>query len=134
MKIWITIPIILLLTGCMSSPTIQPSVGSSNPNQPPSGTTGSGSAATPIQLTNGPLSVTIYTPEQNATVTEATVSIQGSVSEETVLTINTDIYTLSPGNFTQTVSLGEGLNALQIVASDFSGNEVDLILSVTYQP
>ncbi len=140
MKILSVVLLILLLAGCASAPNAQAPGSSSNPNQPVpgnsgvGGNSGAGPAITPVLLTNGPLTLTIYTPQQNATVSESTLAIQGNVSEETVLTINDAIYTLPAGKFSQSVNLDEGPNAIQIVASDLNGNEVDMILSVTYQP
>jgi hypothetical protein len=60
--------------------------------------------------------------------------LSGNVSRDAVLTINDEIYVLPPGDFSIPLTLEEGPNALEIVASDTDGNEVDLILTVTYQP
>ncbi len=69
-----------------------------------------------------------------AIVSQPSVEVRGTVSTDAVLTINDDIYVISAGAFTETVALQEGPNAIQITASDMSGNEVDEILTVTYQP
>ncbi len=67
-------------------------------------------------------------------MTEPQINLVGKVSRETVLTINNDIHILPFGDFSIPLTLEEGPNTLEIVASDNDGNEVDLILTVTYQP
>jgi hypothetical protein len=114
MRIWKILPLVILLAACsapLASPTPVPAV-----------------------LHQGPLTLTIYSPQDQATVSNSKVDLRGNVSEDAVLTVNDDIYVLKPGEFTQSVSLSEGLNAIQIVASDLSGNEIDTILTITYQP
>jgi len=113
---------VIWLVGC-SSPAV-PSVVS--PAGPPT--------ATPAVLSHGPLTLTIDSPQDQATVSDPNMDVKGKVSEDAVLTINDEIYDLKAGEFTQSVQLTEGLNAIQIVASDMAGNEVDLILTITYQP
>jgi hypothetical protein len=87
-----------------------------------------------VVSTNGPFTLTIFSPQDKATVSTQSMDLKGEVSSDAVLTINNETYVLNPGAFTQPVSLEEGLNAIQIVASDMNGNEVDLILTITYQP
>jgi len=114
MRILKILPLVILLAAC-STPVVSPT-------------------PAPSVYHQGPLTLTIYSPQDQATVSSSKVDIKGTVSEAAVLTINDDIYVLEPGEFTQPVSLSEGLNAVQIVASDMDGNEIDLILTLTYQP
>ena len=114
MRIWKILPLVILLAAC-SAPPASPT-------------------PAPAVLNQGPLTLTIYSPQDQATVSSPTVDLKGKVSEDAVLTVNDEIYTLKSGEFTQPVSLSEGLNAVQIVASDMAGNEIDLILTITYQP
>ncbi|MEA5077953.1 MAG: hypothetical protein VB013_05235 [Anaerolineaceae bacterium] len=58
--------------------------------------------------------------------------LTGRVSEDSVLTINDEIFLLDAGNFSLQIPLEAGPNVLQIVVSDDSGNEIDLVLTVTY--
>ena len=122
MRPWKILPLVIWLVGC-SSPAVSSVV---SPAGPPT--------ATPAVLSNGPLTLTIYSPQDQATVSDPNMDVKGKVSEDAVLTINDEIYDLKAGEFTQSVQLTEGLNAIQIVASDMVGNEVDLILTITYQP
>jgi archaellum component FlaF (FlaF/FlaG flagellin family) len=83
---------------------------------------------------NTPFTLTINSPADQAVVSQPSVEIRGEVSTDMVLSINDDIYIFPAGIFTVTVSLQEGPNVIQIVASDMSGNEIDQILTITYQP
>ena len=95
---------------------------------------GSNTSTTPIRQQNGPFTLVITSPADLAVVDTSQINLKGEVNETAVLTVNDDNYLLQKGAFSKPVQLQEGLNAIQIVASDMDGNEVDLILSVTYQP
>jgi hypothetical protein len=122
-NIWKILPLFLLFAGCASRPF-------------PSSVVSPDQSVTPVPVvsTNGPFTLTIFSPQDKATVSTQSMDLKGEVSSDAVLTINNETYVLNPGAFTQPVSLEEGLNAIQIVASDMNGNEVDLILTITYQP
>lgn len=91
-------------------------------------------AATPIRQSTGPFTLTISSPADLAVVNQAQVDLKGEVNRTTVLTVNDDTYLLQKGTFSEPLKLEEGVNAVQIVGSDMDGNEVDLILSITYEP
>ena len=102
-------------TGAQPTAVPQPSA----PKAPPAG---------------APLSMTIDSPLDKAVVSSANLTITGKVSRQAVLTINDTTYLVPAGPFSEPYTLAQGPNTIQIVASDTSGNEVDLILTVTYQP
>jgi hypothetical protein len=59
----------------------------------------------------------------------------GSAPAGAVITVNDDI--LIVGNdqqFKTTISLDEGPNLIEIIASDDNGNEMPILLTVTYEP
>jgi hypothetical protein len=120
MRLWKAIPILFLLAGCISQPASQV-----NP---------SAQTAVPVKLTNGPFVLTIFSPADQAVVSTPEVDLHGQVSDDAVLTVNADTFVLKRGEFTQSIPLEEGLNSIQIVASDMDGNEIDLVLTITYQP
>jgi Glucodextranase, domain B len=126
MKLWKIIPLVVLMVGCGTSP-------STIPASPPASSDGQ-TTPRPIIVTNGTLTLTIYSPADQAVVSNPQLEIRGAVSVDAVLTLNGDTYILPPGSFTQTVSLEEGLNTLQFTVKSLLGNKVDLILTVTYQP
>jgi hypothetical protein len=127
MRLWKAFPILFLLAGCLSQPASQanPGGGSNSPAQP---------TAAPVKLTNGPFALTIFAPADQAVVSIPKVDLHGQVSADAVLTVNADTFVLKRGEFTQSIPLETGLNSLQIVASDMDGNEIDLVLTITYQP
>jgi hypothetical protein len=152
MKLKNLIPLLALLAACsvVQAGTLTgngaggPSGGNS-PTQPSSSLPGS---TLPIASNTGapqpsraaastvaaPLVLNVLSPLNNDIVGEAQIKLTGSVSRQTVLSVNNDIYILPAGKFSIPVSLEEGPNSLEIVASDSDGNETDLILVVTYQP
>ena len=127
MKLYLFVVLIVLtLSGCTSSaatPTGFPA--SSQP--------GAATAATPTALRSGGLTFTLTSPADNAIVTTKTIDLVGTVSQDVVLSVNSDIFLLKAGNFKQPIGLDDGSNILQIVASNDAGDEVDLVLSVTYE-
>jgi len=128
------VPLILLLSAC-SSPVDGMTTGTG-----PGITTRSAVPATvlpataPVSLSSGVLNLTILSPLDGSVTDQARIYLDGSVSVDTVLSVNEEIFILPPGNFSIPVTLEDGPNTLDIVASDLLGNEVDLILVVTYQP
>lgn len=76
----------------------------------------------------------LTSPQDGTEVTTPTIDLIGTVTKDTVLTVNDDIYLLKAGQFKQTVSLEVGTNVLEIAASDYDGNEVDLVLTILYEP
>lgn len=126
--------LLVLLAACVPAPE------TASPSPPPAAMASSPSpalsapTATPIEVANGPLVLRIFSPADGDVVDSAEIFVVGDVSIEAVLTINEEIYLLSAGQFSLPVTLEEGPNALEIVASDFEGNEVYLILTITYQP
>jgi len=89
---------------------------------------------TQITPSSEPYILTVISPLDNSTVSAPQINLIGKVSRGTVLTINDYIYVLGAGDFTIPFTLEEGPNVLEIVASDYDGNEVDVILTVSYQP
>ncbi len=116
-KIFLILPIFLFVAAC--------SAGASG---------GSNQAMTPIRQSTGSFTFTISSPADLTVLNQPQVDLIGDVNKTAVLTINDDTYLLNKGAFSEPVQLQEGVNAIQVVASDMDGNEVDLILSITYQP
>jgi hypothetical protein len=116
-KIFFILPIFMLLAACSQG-------AGGGFNQIP----------TPIRQSTGPFTLTISSPSDLAVVNQSQVNLKGEINKTAVLSINDDTYLLEKGAFSEPVTLQEGVNAVQIVASDMDGNEVDLILSITYQP
>jgi len=131
------VPLLILLAACSTPPAGTPSgieagqpAGGDTPSQPPATLP----APTPVILNSGPLVLTLISPLNDAVVGEPQINLIGNVSRDAMLTVNDGIYIMPAGDFSIPLILEEGPNALEIVASDTDGNEVDLILAVTYQP
>jgi hypothetical protein len=82
--------------------------------------------------------ISIATPEDQSTVTEASIVIKGQVTDEESgvdsVTVNNKSVTLDrSGNFSTSVILTTGKNTIVIKATDKAGNIATEILTVTYQ-
>lgn len=66
---------------------------------------------------------------------EPQVLVTGETFTNMIISLNDEI-TLSDaeGKFSALVPLVEGINVIEIVASDLEGNEVSLELTVVYEP
>lgn len=84
------------------------------------------------KYSSGSLSLLLTSPLDGSETNLPQTELVGNVSENAVLSINDEIYVLNAGNFTQKIPLEAGLNVFQIVVSDDAGNEIDLVLTVTY--
>ena len=77
----------------------------------------------------------ILSPVDDTIVITPFVEVQGEAAADTVLSINEEILVVSSlQTFTVSVPLEEGMNVIEIVASDYAGNEISHILTITYQP
>ena len=87
-----------------------------------------------ILLTDGSLILTVFSPADNAIVTTSPVEVRGTTNSETVMTINGLLFLLTANQeFSYPVDLAEGYNTVELVASDYEGNQVELILTVIYE-
>ncbi len=80
------------------------------------------------------LTLTINTPEDNAIVATNKIAVAGNTSPDAVVSINEEILVAdSNGNFSTTITLAEGPNIIQIIASDDAGNTAEAMIIVTYE-
>ena len=90
---------------------------------------------TPWEATAGALWVRILSPADDEIVDMPSVEVRGEAPEDTVLSINDEILIVSSDQyFSLLVALEEGVNVIEIVASDNEGTEIFFIMTVTYQP
>ncbi len=132
---------LLFMLACISTPAPAPagtplSTGETTPTSAPTAE----ATATPQPGANptvasGALWLNILSPLDQAVVNVAQIEVVGQAPPDTVVTINDEIVVVGPeGQFTVVVALVEGPNAIEVVASDVEGTEIDTILSVVYQP
>jgi len=140
--------LILLLTACSPTPTAVPSSPTTNSNSPttipatpmpqeviPTTIIQPTSTALTAPDTSGTLWLQVLSPQDEAVVNTPQVDVTGSAPAGAVISINDEILIVGDdGQFKTTISLDEGPNLIEIVASDDNGNETSLSLAVTYEP
>jgi hypothetical protein len=100
---------------------------SQQPQQPAAGAAPAANA--------GPASLQVLSPADGSVVNASTITVSGTASPGSVVTVNDDILVVgADGTFQSQVSLSEGLNLVEVIASTTSGSETSVELSVTYQP
>jgi Glucodextranase, domain B len=91
--------------------------------------------AVPIIPAVPPLTLQVRSPLDESIVNTPTLTVMGTTTPNTVVSVNGQLATVdASGNFQLTLSLDEGPNVIEVVASDVNGNEMSAILSVIYQP
>ena len=82
-----------------------------------------------------PVALQVITPQEGAVVNSAQIQVSGTTTPQSVVTVNDQILIAgSDGTFQTTVTLDEGLNLIEVVASNPSGGETFANVTVTYQP
>ena len=90
-------------------------------------------AETPV--VSGNLTLQVLSPQDGQTVNAKEIQVQGVTSAGAVVSVNDAILIAgADGKFETTVTLQEGPNLIEIIASDDTGNEVSDDLAVTYEP
>jgi glucodextranase-like protein len=83
----------------------------------------------------GALSLQVLSPQDGAVVNTAQVQVTGTAAPGEVVSVNDDVITIgADGGFQSTVTLSEGPNLIEIIASNDAGAETSVELTVTYTP
>lgn len=119
-----------------NQPFVSPSA---NTSDQPAGemivSTGTGEAGAYTEFQQGNLSILLYSPQDEEVFNVSEIEVSGKAPVETVISINDQIVVVSAsGEFSVPVSLEEGPNIIELVASDIEGNELDIVLTVVYEP
>ncbi len=139
---------ILLLTACNPTPTVVPSAPTMNSNSPNTISVTSlpqevipttDIQPTPTLMGTPESSATLWlqvlSPQDEDVVNTPQVDVIGSAPARAVVSINDEILLVGADRqFKTIVSLDEGPNLIEIIASDDNGNEISLLLTVTYEP
>ena len=128
-KFWLVPTIILIISACSapSAPNIGGGAKGATPTVGPN-------TPSPKEYTKEGFTIRFYSPQDGDIVNTPQVNLTGWTNSDTVMTINNDIYTLDGQKaFSIPLTLEEGPNAIEIVASDNSGNEIDLVMTITYE-
>ena len=74
-------------------------------------------------------------PYDETIVDTSPIRVSGSTSPEAAVSVNGELIEVDEqGNFAAMVELAEGPNAIEVIASDYEGNEKSCILAVIYAP
>ena len=110
------------------------------PNSPitsdaPAGATPASTVFAASEATAGGLLLQITSLPKESVVRTNTVPISGITSPGGVVSVNGVLVDVDAGGrFTSTVSLQERPNLVEVVASDFKGNQLSSVLTVIYVP
>ena len=91
------------------------------------------SVRTVIRDTQQPV-LTVTNPANNAVTKQANITVSGTVTDQTAVTVNANGVPLpvdGAGQFTGDVSLAEGQNFVTVTATDAAGNAATVVRSVT---
>jgi len=81
------------------------------------------------------LALEISTPQDESVVTSATIVVSGTTEANAVVSVNGVLVDIDDeGQFSTTITLEEGPNYIEVLASDYEGNEAVKSLSVIYVP
>jgi hypothetical protein len=136
--------LILTITACSPTPTVVP-LSTTFPAVIPATVAPQASIPTatiqpPVAITNTPatsgtLRLQILSPQDEAVLNTPQVEVIGSAPAGAVVSIDDEILVVGVDQqFQTTVSLDEGPNLIEIIASDENGNEMSVLLTVTYEP
>ena len=79
-----------------------------------------------------PPALEIASPADGSTTESDKVTVNGRTEADATITIDADIVENTEGNFSKEVTLNEGVNNIQIIATDPAGNKTVKNLTVTY--
>ena len=75
----------------------------------------------------------IVTPKDESVVQEASVQVRGRTVPDAVVSVNGQpVEVDASGNFTAQVTLEKGPNAIEVISSDFRGNQQSRVISLIY--
>ena len=146
----IFVVLFFLITACVSEPIkteMQTLPGNSAAQPTPSSTIDNNSLNTAVpestkgdeipsyvEYTNGNLWLRLFTPKDGDIVTQEVINVSGQAPVETVISINDGIFLVTDeGSFSIPVMLDEGPNVVELIASNISGDEIELVLTIVYE-
>ncbi len=133
-----------------ATPSITTPTPTETPTRPPAATvTPTGTPTQPPTVTVTPIGTPIpspkaedtpvafflevLTPENETVVQEGSVEVRGRTVPDAVVTVNGQVVEVgSDGGFLAMAQLEEGPNTIEVIASDFQGNQEAQVLTVVY--
>lgn len=138
-----TLLMLALLGACVPTPTAAPLTSATLVNIPATNTavpqavlpTATIPPTQPSAPETSGLWLQIISPLDEAVVDTPEVDVLGSAPAGAVISVNDEILIVGADQqFKVTVSLEDGPNLIEIIASDENGNELSTLLTVTYEP
>jgi uncharacterized protein YfaP (DUF2135 family) len=75
----------------------------------------------------------VVTPKDEIVVQESSVQVRGRSAPDAVVSVNGQpVEVDASGNFSATVTLENGPNSIDVIASDFRGNQQSRVISLIY--
>lgn len=116
-------------------PIIAPTIGSPSGDAVQPSQENSSTSVSPSSGQNGPVALEILSPQDGTVVNASQIEVSGRASPGAVVTVNDNILIVgADGQFTTVISLDEGPNLIEVIASNDSGSELSVELTVTYEP
>lgn len=83
---------------------------------------------------SGPVSLQVTSPQDGAVVNTPQIQVSGTASPGAVVTVNDAIIVVgADGGFSASVALDAGPNLVEVIASNTTGDQKTIDLTVTYQ-
>ncbi|MDD5093286.1 MAG: hypothetical protein PHV74_02760 [Dehalococcoidia bacterium] len=99
----------------------------------PTATSPTATISTPSAEPADELTLVVSTPQDEAVVDTSRITVSGTTRSDAVVSINGAIIEVdSQGRFSSIVNLDAGPNSIEVVASDFDGDEKSVNLTVIY--
>jgi hypothetical protein len=98
--------------------------------------TASIASSTATSAATSALSLAVTSPQDEVVVKDAVIRVVGRSSPDAVVSVNGNIVRTMDieGNFSAVVSLVEGPNLLEVIATDYRGGQASEVLTVIYTP
>lgn len=114
-----------------TAPTPSPTTAPTPRRTQPPATPSPSPVLTPTPAAEVPLSLTIDSPASESIVKDRDIAIRGRTKPDAVVTVgNTNAEVDENGNFTASVTLIEGINVVEVLASDLTGSTQGQVLVV----
>ncbi len=97
---------------------------------------GSGTpTSTPSSGTPQGFFLKVLQPQPDSTVSTVQVTVSGQTTPDAVVTVNGQtVDVAADGSFSTTVTLSQGTNSIEVVASDFAGDQQSAEIPIIYIP
>lgn len=118
-------------------PTLAGSTPASAAAASPAATQPAAQAPSPVPppVNAAPVGLQVLSPADGSVVNTQQVAVTGSASPGSVVSVNDDIIVVgADGQFTDTVTLDDGPNVIEVIGSNAAGDQTTVELTVTYSP